>query len=112
VTRVAGPTHEYWKQYYTPSEIDAILADRTTTMFVSGHFPIHVAMYVRGVEAPTVLMAHGLFEYGLASARLHLPFYRAGYNVVAWDLPGMGHSGGPKACPRRCRMRRAVRRCK
>jgi pimeloyl-ACP methyl ester carboxylesterase len=41
-------------------------------------------------------MAHGVYVYGLALARLQLPFFRAGFNVVAWDLPGMGQSGGPR----------------
>ncbi len=92
----AGLADEYWKQYYTPDEVDEILASRTTTTFISDHYPIHVGMHVRDPHAPTVLMAHGLYVYGLTLARLQLPFFRAGFNVVAWDLPGMGQSGGPR----------------
>ena len=91
-----GLAHAYWKQYYTPNEVEEIIAHRTTTMFVSGNYPIHVGLYLQSHSAPTVLMAHGLFVYGLSLARLHLPFFRAGFNVVAWDLPGMGQSGGAR----------------
>jgi pimeloyl-ACP methyl ester carboxylesterase len=41
-------------------------------------------------------MSHGLLPYGLMLARLHLPFYRAGFNVVQWDMPGFGMSGGAR----------------
>jgi pimeloyl-ACP methyl ester carboxylesterase len=41
-----------------------------------------------------------MLPYGLLLARLQLPFYRAGFNVVQWDLPGWGQSGGPRSgCP-------------
>jgi pimeloyl-ACP methyl ester carboxylesterase len=41
-----------------------------------------------------------MLPYGLLLARLQLPFYRAGFNVVQWDLPGWGQSGGARAnCP-------------
>jgi alpha-beta hydrolase superfamily lysophospholipase len=92
----AGLAHEYWKQYFTPAETEEVIANRSTTMLASGHYPIHVGLYVQARTAPTVLMAHGLFVYGLTLARLQLPFFRAGFNVVEWDLPGMGQSGGPR----------------
>lgn len=66
-------------------------------MFVSGDMPIHVRMYIRGEKSPTVIMAHPMLPYGILLARLQLPFYRAGYNVVQWDLPGWGQSGGPRS---------------
>jgi len=92
----AGLADEYWKQYVTPEEAQEIIANRKTTMLVSGRYPIHVGLYLQNRAAPTVLMAHGLFVYGLTLARLQLPFFRAGFNVVEWDLPGMGQSGGPR----------------
>ncbi len=63
-------------------------------MFVSGDLPIHVRMFVRSATSPTVVMAHPMLPYGILLARLQLPFHRAGYNVVQWDLPGWGQSGG------------------
>src|SRR5207237_1364663 len=92
----AGLANDYWEQYYAADEVDEIIANRTTTMFVSGHYPIHVGLYLQHQSAPTVLMAHGLFVYGLTLAHLQLPLFRAGFNVVEWDLPGMGQSGGPR----------------
>src|SRR5262245_30786576 len=69
-------------------------------MIVSGTYPIHVRVYTRAVDAPTVIMAHPMLPYGLLLGRLQLPFVRAGFNVVQWDLPGWGQSGGPRAnCP-------------
>ncbi len=41
-------------------------------------------------------MAHGMLGYGIIQARIQLPFFRAGFNVVQFDLPGMGQSGGPR----------------
>ena len=92
----AGLATDYWKRYFTPEEVSEIVASSTTTTLVSGGLPIHVRLYEHARDAPTVLMSHGLITYGLALARLQLPFYRAGYNVVQWDMPGWGQSGGPR----------------
>src|SRR4030088_1154645 len=93
----AGLSHEHWKTFYTPEEVAEIIAATSSTMIVAGHYPIHVRLYVRSLEAPTVIMSHPMLPYGLLLARLQLPFYRAGFNVVQWDLPGWGQSGGPRA---------------
>lgn len=96
----AGLDGTYWHRYYEPAEVAQILA---TTSFVttvtSGRLPIHVRVceQVQPERAPTVVMAHGMLVYGLALARLQLPFYRAGFNIVQFDVPGMGQSGGPRA---------------
>lgn len=94
--RDAGLATDYWKRYFTPEEVEEIVESSTTTTLVSGGLPIHVRLYEHGRDAPTVIMSHGLITYGLALARLQLPFYRAGYNVVQWDMPGWGQSGGPR----------------
>ncbi len=92
-----GLAHDYWKNYYEPEEVEEIVSSSATTMFVSGGYPIHARVYHRSESAPTVVMSHGLLPYGMMLARLQLPFYRAGFNVVQWDLPGFGLSGGPRA---------------
>lgn len=98
--RDAGLANDNWKRFYTPEEVEEIVTSTTTTMIVSGSYPIHVRLYERAQQAPTVIMAHPMLPYGLLLARLQLPFYRAGFNVVQWDLPGWGQSGGPRAgCP-------------
>lgn len=91
-----GLAHEYWKKYFTKEEVEEIIENSTTTMMTSQGYPIHVRMYNRSPGAPTVLQSHGLLPYGLMLARLQLPFFRAGFNVVQWDLPGFGLSGGPR----------------
>ncbi len=93
----AGLADDYWHSYYTPDEVAEIEQVSTTSMFVSEDLPIHVRMYVRGASSPTVVMAHPMLPYGILLARLQLPFFRAGYNVVQWDLPGWGQSGGRRA---------------
>jgi pimeloyl-ACP methyl ester carboxylesterase len=96
----AGLANDHWKRFYTPEEVAEIVAATQTTMFISGTYPIHARIYARAASAPTVVMAHPMLPYGLQLARLQLPFYRAGFNVVQWDLPGWGQSGGPRAgCP-------------
>ncbi len=96
----AGLAHEHWKTFYTPEEVAEIIAAASSTMIIAGHYPIHVRLYVRSLDAPTIIMSHPMLPYGLLLARLQLPFYRAGFNVVQWDLPGWGQSGGPRAnCP-------------
>ncbi len=96
----AGLANEHWKSFYTPEEVAEIIAATSSTMIVAGSYPIHVRLYVRSRNAPTVIMSHPMLPYGLLLARLQLPFYRAGFNVVQWDLPGWGQSGGPRAnCP-------------
>ncbi|HEY7853052.1 MAG TPA: alpha/beta hydrolase, partial [Caulobacteraceae bacterium] len=96
--RDSGLSDEYWKQYYTPEEVEEILAASTHTMIVSGHYPIHVRLFEQPAQpAPTVVMGHGMLVYGLIFGRIQLPFFRAGFNVVQFDLPGLGQSGGPRA---------------
>ncbi len=91
-----GLATDHWKSYYTPGEIDEIVEHATTTMIISGQHPIHIRVYAHPAQAPTVVMAHGMLGYGIIQARIQLPFFRAGFNVVQFDLPGMGQSGGPR----------------
>jgi alpha-beta hydrolase superfamily lysophospholipase len=98
--RDGGLAHDHWKQFYTQQEVDEIIASTSTTMIVSGNYPIHLRIYTHSSSAPTVIMAHPMLPYGLLLARLQLPFFRAGFNVIQWDLPGWGQSGGARAnCP-------------
>lgn len=91
-----GLAHDYWKQYYTPEEVDELIARTETTMIVSGNYPIHLRIAAQPAPAPTVVMAHGLLLYGTIFGRIILPFARAGFNVVQFDFPGCGQSGGPR----------------
>jgi pimeloyl-ACP methyl ester carboxylesterase len=96
----AGLADANWKRFYTLEEVEEVVASASTTMIVSQNYPIHMRLYDRAPDAPTVIMAHPMLPYGLLLARLQLPFFRAGFNVVQWDLPGWGQSGGPRAsCP-------------
>lgn len=92
----AGLASEYWKQYYDADEVDELLNSTVSTMLVSNAYPIHVRLYPRSVEAPTVLIANSMLGYGLSQARWQLPFFRAGFNVLQFDFPGLGQSGGPR----------------
>ena len=87
---------DYWRRYHTPEEVEEITANSTQTMLVSGTYPIHVRLYEQRGAAATVLIASSLLSYGLHLARLELPFFRVGFNVVQFDLPGLGQSGGPR----------------
>lgn len=91
-----GLATEYWKQYYTSEEVDELIDRTTTTTYVSGLYPIHLRIAAQALPAPTVVLAHGLILYGTISGRLILPFARAGFNVVQFDFPGFGQSGGPR----------------
>lgn len=93
-----GLASDYWKKYYIPNEVEEIVASTTyCTTIASANVPLHVRVFLHTPEAPTVVMAHGMLVYGLILGRLQLPFYRAGFNVVQFDLPGLGQSGGPRA---------------
>src|SRR5688572_21217286 len=97
MTVEGGLATDYWKRYYEPEEVDELLASSSVSGLSSGKIPIHLRLYEQPRPAPTVVMAHGVFLYGLITGRLQLPFFRAGFNVVQFDLPGMGQSGGPRA---------------
>src|SRR3989442_8602551 len=94
-----GYADDYWKNYYSPDEVEEILATISHTMIPSSGIPISVRGYLHDGPAPTILMAQGLLPYGLMVCRFHLAFYRAGFNVVNPDLPGFGLSGGPRGGP-------------
>jgi alpha-beta hydrolase superfamily lysophospholipase len=91
-----GLANQSWRQLFTPEEVEEILTTSTHTTVTSGNLPIHVRVYERSHSAPTVVMAHGIICYGLLLSRMALPFYRAGFTVAQFDLPGLGLSGGPR----------------
>ena len=43
-----------------------------------------------------MLIGSSLLGYGLEQARWQLPFFRAGFNVLQFDFPGIGQSGGAR----------------
>lgn len=90
------PAQDYWKQYYTPDEVDEVESSTQTTMIVSGGLPVHVRLWVQRKSAPTVVIGSSILSYGLHLIRVQAPFYRAGFNVVQFDFPGLGQSGGPR----------------
>lgn len=95
---VPGPgiASEHWQRYYSADEIERVLARISHTTIVSQGLPVHVRAYLQDGPAPTMLMAHGILPYGLMFARLHLLFHRVGFNVVNFDIPGYGLSGGTR----------------
>lgn len=92
----AGLTHNYWKRYYTAEEATEAQAAARTTMIPTGEYPMHLRLFVQPQPAPTVLIGSSILSYGLHLLRIQLPFYRAGYNVLQFDFPGLGQSGGPR----------------
>ena len=95
----AGLADGYWRQYFTSDEVAELEAAIRTTGVVYGDTPVHVRVYWNGPDAPTLLSPHGLIVYGFLCGRLHLALHRGGYNVVSWDFPGFGQSGGPRNGP-------------
>jgi pimeloyl-ACP methyl ester carboxylesterase len=94
--RDAGLADDRWKRYFDQDEIEEILANTSTTMIVSGQYPVHVRLWCQPGAASTVLIGSSLLGYGLEQARWQLPFFRAGFNVLQFDFPGIGQSGGPR----------------
>lgn len=92
----AGQARNYWHRYYEPDEIAECEAHTTTTMLTSGRYPIHVRIWEQPEPASTVVIGSSVLSYGLHLLRLQAPFFRAGFNVVQFDFPGLGQSGGPR----------------
>jgi alpha-beta hydrolase superfamily lysophospholipase len=92
----AGLAHEHWKRYYTPDEVEEVLANTRTTMIVSGGLPVHVRLWEQPQSAPTVVIGSSILSYGLHLVRLQAPLFRAGFNVMQFDFVGLGQSGGPR----------------
>jgi alpha-beta hydrolase superfamily lysophospholipase len=92
----AGLANDYWKQYYTPDEVEEALQSTVTTTIPSGEYPVHVRLWPQMRRAPTVLIGSSILSYGLHLLRIQAPFYRAGFNVMQFDFPGLGQSGGPR----------------
>src|SRR5258708_24449806 len=65
-------------------------------MIVSGDYPVHVRLWCQPHPPPTVLVGSSLLGYGLEQARWQLPFFRSGFNVLQFDFPGIGQSGGAR----------------
>src|SRR3979411_1352874 len=91
-----GAALDYWKQYYTPDEVAEVEANTQTTMIVSGGLPVHVRLWAQPRPAPTVAIGSSILSYGPHLVRIQAPFFRAGFNVVQFDFPGLGQSGGPR----------------
>ena len=79
----AGLSDAYWRRYFTSDEVAEIEQAVRVTGVIYGDVPVHVRVYHRADDAPTILAPHGLIVYGFLCARLHLAFWRAGYNVVS-----------------------------
>ena len=92
----SGLAHEHWQKYFDRDEVSEILNNTTTTMIVSGEYPVHVRIWPQPHAAPTVLIGSSLLGYGLEQARWQLPFFRVGFNVLQFDFPGIGQSGGAR----------------
>lgn len=85
-----------WDGYFDADELDDLArAVRPSTLCIDGN-DLRVRVYEQAGDAPTVLVAHGLLGYGPVFARFHLPFWRRGWRVVQFDLPGCGESDGPR----------------
>jgi pimeloyl-ACP methyl ester carboxylesterase len=93
---VNPPAPPHWHGYYDPDEVAEIESALRTTSIQSGTDRLCVRIYDQPGDVPTVLIAHGLLGYGLSFARFHLPFWRHGWRVVQFDLPGMGESTGTR----------------
>jgi pimeloyl-ACP methyl ester carboxylesterase len=96
LTPGVGLAGDYWKRYYDAGEVEQVLAAISHTTIVSQRIPVHVRAYLQDGPAPTMVIAHGILPYGLMFARLHLLFHGAGFNVVNFDIPGYGLSGGTR----------------
>jgi len=95
----AGLADAYWRQYFSAEEVAELEAAIRPTGLVYEDTPVHVRVYHHDADAPTIVAPHGLIVYGFLCARVHLEFFRAGWNVVSWDFPGFGQSGGPRNGP-------------
>lgn len=92
----AGPV-PHWHGYYDADELDEICRALQPDRVCSNSTELRVRVYEQAAsDAPTVMVAHGLLGYGLAFARFHLPFWRRGWRVVQFDMPGMGESTGAR----------------
>jgi pimeloyl-ACP methyl ester carboxylesterase len=105
---VNPPASPHWHGYYDPDEVAEIASAMQTTI-QSGADRLCVRIYEQPGDVPTVLIAHGLLGYGLSFARFHLPFWRHGWRVVQFDLPGMGESSGTRGAATVPRMMAAWR---
>jgi pimeloyl-ACP methyl ester carboxylesterase len=87
----------HWHGYYDADELaDIKSAIQTTTVWSNGN-ALRVRVYEQPAgNTPTVMIAHGLLGYGLSFARFQLPFWRRGWRVVQFDMPGMGESSGTR----------------
>ncbi|HET9017163.1 MAG TPA: alpha/beta hydrolase [Thermomicrobiaceae bacterium] len=94
--RDGGLATDYWCQYYTAEEVAEVRENTTTTMITSGRYPVHVRLWLQPRPAPTVVVGSSVLSYGMHLVRLQAPFFRAGFNVVQFDFPGLGQSGGPR----------------
>ncbi len=91
-----APSAPHWHGYYDADELDEIRYAIQTTAICSNGVNLRVRVYEQSGNVPTVMVGHGLLGYGLAFARFHLPFWRRGWRVIQFDLPGMGESEGTR----------------
>jgi len=91
-----SPSAPHWHGYYDSDELDEIQSAVVPATLQSGGNTLSVRVYEQPGNVPTVLIAHGLLGYGRTFARFHLPFWRRGWRVVQFDMPGMGESTGTR----------------
>jgi pimeloyl-ACP methyl ester carboxylesterase len=94
-----GYADDYWHNYFSADEVEAILALVSHTTIPTSGLPLAVRAFTHDRPAPTIMMTHGLLPYALMVSKTHLVLHHAGFNVVTADLPGFGLSGGPRGGP-------------
>ncbi len=86
---------EYWKIALPRDDVRWIEEHITTYHIPSGDVGVHVDLFAQNaVNAPTVIVVHGLSSYGKLMIPAIRRWFDRGYTVVAMDLPGNGLSGG------------------
>lgn len=83
-----------YRKFFGEDVMDFIHNQLSEKEIVSSGNKIHLDIFERAKDAPTIVFSHGMAGYGRLLAPYAYRLYNQGYNVVLPDLTGYGHNKG------------------
>ena len=86
---------DFWRLAFPAESVQWANAHLKTYRIPSGAVGVHLDVYAQDdVNAPVVVLAHGLVTYGRLYLHVIQALYARGYTLVCPDISGNGFSGG------------------
>ncbi|WP_242987711.1 alpha/beta fold hydrolase [Anaerobacterium chartisolvens] len=85
-----------YEKYFGKKVMEFSQREMTEDWLDSAHGEIHLDVFTKDVEAPTIVFSHGMAGYGRLLCPYAYRLFSNGFNVILPDLIGYGHNKGQR----------------